>query len=104
MKNDNFGRQIKDILVEETEQIEMSNRLRVSILKNRKKTLKDKISDFLNKEIEIPLVPMVGGFVVVIFLMVFPRDIIDINNTRIVEGGSFNIIFRDERVGVRDEN
>lgn len=104
MKNDNFGRQIKDILVEETEQIKMSNQLKDSILKNKKKSLKDKISDFLNREIEVSLVPMVGSFVVVIFLIAFPRDIIDINDSRVVEGGSFNIIFRDERVSMKYED
>lgn len=104
MKNDDFGRQIKDVLVEETEQIKMSNHLRDSILQNRKKTLKDKIIDFLNREVEVPLVPMVASFVIVVFLMAFPREILDINNTRIVEGSSFNIIFRNEGVSMKYED
>lgn len=97
MKDDNFGSEIKDIFIEESRDINISNSLKDSIMKNRKKTIKDKIKDFLNREIEIPLVPIISGFMIVVFIIGFPKDMMYREDIRVVEGGSFNIIFRDER-------
>lgn len=97
MKDDNFGNEIKDILIEESRDIKMSDSLKNSIIKNRKKTIIDKIREFLNREIEIPLVPIITGFMIVVFIIGFPKDMMYREDIRVVEGGSFNIIFRDER-------
>lgn len=97
MKDDNFGSEIKDILIEESRHIIMSDSLKDSIIKNRKKTIRDKIREFLNREVEIPLIPIISGFAIVVLIIGFPKDMIYREDIRVLEGGSFNIIFRDER-------
>lgn len=98
MDKDRLGHELKIIMEDETKDIELSQGLKDRILMYRKKTLRDKIRDFLNKEIELPLVPMVAGLALLFIMIGVPKDIIyKRENIRIVDIGSSQMIIRDER-------
>ncbi len=98
MDKDRLGNELKIIMEDETKDIELSQGLRDRILIHRKKTLRDKIREFLNKEIELPIIPMVAGFVLLFIMIGVPKDIIyRRENIRIVDIGSSQMIIRDER-------
>jgi len=102
---DKLGLEIKNAMMDETKDMEMTQRLKDKILLHRKKTLREKINEFLNKEIELPLVPVVGSLMLVILITSIPRDIIKNEKIKVVNVGSSQMIFRDEkRVSRNDEN
>lgn len=89
---------MKTIMEDEAKNIELSQGLRDRILKARKKTLRDKIRDFLNMEVELPLVPMMAGFLLLFIMIGVPKDLMELNKTtKVVEIGSSQMIIRDER-------
>ena len=105
MDKDKLGLEIKDIMNNETENIEMTQRLKDKILLHRKKTLREKINEFLNKEIEFPLVPVVGSLMLVLLITSVPKDIIKNEKIKIVNVGSSQMIFREgKEVSISDEN
>lgn len=105
MDKDKLGLEIKNIMNNETENIEMTQRLKDKILLHRKKTFREKINEFLNKEIEMPFVPVIGGFMLIILITSIPVDLMKNDNIKIVNVGSSQMIFRDEkRVSRNDEN
>ncbi|HBD64768.1 MAG TPA: hypothetical protein DC038_10085, partial [Clostridiales bacterium] len=57
---DILGEEIKKIMQEDTFDMTLSSAAVDNILKLRKKRLKEKINEFLNREIEVPLVPVVA--------------------------------------------
>lgn len=90
--------ELKTIMEDEAKNIELSQGLRDRILKARKKTLRDKIRDFLNMEVELPLVPMMAGFLLLFIMIGVPKDLMELNKTtKVVEIGSSQMIIRDER-------
>lgn len=98
MDKDKLGNELKIIMEDETKDMELSQGLRDKILKTRKKTLSNTIKDFLNKEIELPLVPILVGFALLFIVIGIPKDLINTNeNIRIVDIGSSQMIIRDER-------
>lgn len=103
MDKDRLGNKIKFLMEEEVENIELSQELKDRILKYRKKTIKEKIRDFLNREVEIPLLTMVAVFTLIFLIIGVPRDILSKENVSIVNLGSSQIIIRDEgRLGKND--
>lgn len=103
MNRDRLGSEIKLIFEEEAKNIELSQELRDGILKYRKKSIKEKINEFLNKEIEMPLVPVVAVFVLVLLISAFPKDIFKNEDIDIIDIGSSEVIVRVER-GLRDND
>lgn len=98
MNKDKLGDELKTIMEDEAKNIELSQGLRDRILKARKKTLRDKIRDFLNMEVELPLVPMMAGFLLLFIMIGVPKDLMELNKTtKVVEIGSSQMIIRDER-------
>ncbi|WP_313757503.1 hypothetical protein [Tissierella sp.] len=106
MDKDRLGSELKIIMEDETRDMEFTQGLKDRILIHRKKTLRDKIRGFLNKEIELPLVPMVAGFAILFIVVGVPKNLMIRNeNIRIVDIGSSQMIIRDERrVNPRHEN
>lgn len=96
MNKDGLGNELKTIMVEETQGIEMSLELKDKILPHRKRTLRYRIKDFLNKGIEIPLIPMVASLALVMVMTGIPGDLMINKSRRIVDVGSSQIIFREE--------
>lgn len=89
---DPIGNEIKSIFEEETKDMKLSSETFDKILESRKVSLRDKISNFLNKEIEIPLTPAIIGFVLLLGISIFPKgfpstekiEIIDLNGSQII--------------------
>lgn len=104
MDKDRLGNELKSIMEDEVKDIELSQGLKEKILSVRKKTLKDKIKDFLDKEIELPLIPMVAGLALVFILTGVPKDLMKNDNIRVVNIGSSQMIFREKRVSRNDQN
>lgn len=105
MDKDKLGMEIKNIMIDETKEIEMTQRLKDKILLHRKKTFREKINEFLNKEIEFPLVPVVGSLMLVLLITSVPKDIIKNEKIKIVNVGSSQMIFREgKEVSISDEN
>lgn len=106
MDKDKLGNELKIIMEDETKDMELSQGLRDKILRTRKKTLRDIIKDFLNKEIELPLVPIVAGFIIVFMITPIPRDLVGRNEEiRVIDIGSSQMIIREgRRVSQSHEN
>lgn len=106
MGKDKLGIKLKKIMEEETGNIEFSQELKNRILKSREITLKEKIVNFLNKEVEIPLIPAIATFGMIVILIGIPKDIFRREDNFItINIGSSQIIVRNEvKAGGRDEN
>lgn len=102
MDKDRLGNELKSVMEDEVKDIELSLGLKEKILGSRKKTLRDKIKDFLDKEIELPLIPMVAGLALVFILTGVPKDLMKNDNIRVVNIGSSQMIFREKRVSRND--
>lgn len=103
MDKDKFGNELKMVMIDEVKDIEMSKGLMNKILLHRKKTLKEKINNLLDREIELPLVPMIAGFVLTLIIIGIPRDLMINENIRVVNIGSSQMIFREERLVSRND-
>ena len=97
MKN-RFDLELKSIMEEETKDIFMSNELKCRIMeKTRNKSLREKISDVLNRYIEIPIPVAIGVLVAIIIINIVPISKMDISysNVKVIRAGSSEIIIRD---------
>lgn len=94
---DNLGKEIKRIMEEETTGIALSQAVLDNILMHRKKTLKSKISEFLNKEIEIPLAPAIIGFAVLFAVALIPGSMFKSQSERIIDMDGSQVIVRESR-------
>jgi len=101
---DILGEEIKKIMQEDTFDMTLSSAAVDNILKLRKKTLKEKINEFLNREIEVPLVPVVAVFLIVCVIGVVPRDILKVRMEKTVDIGGSQIIFIEGRASGKNEN
>lgn len=94
-KKDNLGEEIKIIMEEETFDMTLSQAALDNILKYKKKTLKEKINEFLNREIEIPLAPVIIGFAALIVLVLIPGDLFKPQKERIINMEGSQVIMRE---------
>lgn len=97
-KKDTLERELKSIMDEDTEGLELSSNIINSIMNSRELTWKDKVNNFLNKEVEIPLSPVMVGFAAIILISVIPKDIFKIEKIQIIEMGSSQILVREKEV------
>lgn len=106
MDRDKLGMEIKKIMEDEARDIEFSQGLKNNILQSRKITIRERIVKFLNKEIELPLIPMIATLSIIVVLTGFPWDLIKKEEmTKTISIGSSQIIIKDEgRVSRRDED
>jgi len=104
IKKDNLGEEIKSIMEEETSDLTLSQTVLDNMFQNRKKTLAEKISEFLNREIEIPLAPAIIVFAALFALMIIPGDLFKSQNERIVEMGGSQVIVRESYEVARNED
>jgi len=104
IKKDNLGEEIKSIMEEETFDLTLSQTALDNIFQNRKKTLTKKISEFLNREIEISLAPAIIGFAALFALIIIPGDLFKSQNERIVEMGGSQVIVRESYEVARNED
>lgn len=92
---DNFGDEIKKIMEEETFGMTLSQETLDNIYKSRKKTIKEKIGEILNKEIEIPLTPAIIGLAALFAITIIPRGMFGIQRERVVDMGGSQVIIRE---------
>lgn len=94
-RKDNFGKEIKSIMEEETFGLTLSQAALDNIFKNRKRTIKEKISEFLNREIEIPLAPVIVGLVALFVITIIPLEAFKSQKERIIDIGGSQVIIRE---------
>lgn len=92
---DNFGDEIKSIMEEETFNLTLSQTALDNIFKSRKKTVKEKINEFLNREIEIPLAPAIVGLAALFAITIIPVDLFNSQKERIIDIGGSQVIIRE---------
>ena len=97
MDKDKLGNELRLIMEEETKDIEISPGLMDKILLQRKRTWKEKISDFLNKEVEIPLIPVVASLALGLMIISIPKDLMVNKNIKVIDLGSSQIIVREDK-------
>ena len=103
MNKDKLGNELRKLMDEEAKDIEISPELMKKILIGRKRTWREKIDEFLNKEIEVPLLPVIASLALAIVIISIPEDFILRENIKVVNIGSSQIIFReDKRVSKND--
>ncbi len=86
---------IKEAMIEETKEIELSQDLIDRIIPKREKTWYEKIKGFLNKEVEIPLVPVLVGIVGLSIITIIPKEIFSQPSMQTINMGDSQIIIRD---------
>lgn len=97
MNKDKLGNELRKLMDEEAKDIEISPELMKKILIGRKRTWREKIDEFLNKEIEVPLLPVIASLALAIMITSIPKDFILRGNIKVVNIGSSQIIFRDDK-------
>lgn len=95
IKKDNLGEEIKNVMEEETFGMTLSQTSLDNILLNGKKPLTKKISDFLNREIKIPLAPAIIGFAALFVIMIIPGDLFKAQQERVIDIGGSHVIMRE---------
>ncbi len=94
-KKDKLGIEIKSIMEEETLDLTLSQKAFDNIIQHRKKSLREKIQEFINKEIEIPVAPAIIGFAALLAVTLIPMDIFKSQNERIIDMGGSYVIIRE---------
>lgn len=100
-KKDLLGLEIKAVMEADTMGMELSSKTIQNIMNTRKRTWRDNLKDFLNKEIEIPLAPALVGFAALLAITSIPKDIFTNQNIKIIDIGSSQMIIREKEVSRR---
>ncbi len=95
---DLLGKEIESLLKEDADNIHLSNKLMEDILNSREKTWREKLEDFLNKEIEIPLAPAIIGFAALLLVSIIPKDIFKNQDVRVINIGSSQVFIKEKEV------
>lgn len=95
-KRDNFEMEIKNIMEEETFDLTLSQKAFDNIIKHRKKSLREKIREFLNKDIEIPLAPAIVGLAALFAITLIPGNVFKSQNEEIINMGNSQVIIRED--------
>lgn len=94
-KRDNLGKEIKDIMEEESFNLTLSQNALDKIHKSRKRTLREKLKGLLNREIEIPLRPIVIGLAAAILITFIPGESYKSYEERVIDIGGSQVIIRE---------
>ncbi|MGO1469233.1 MAG: hypothetical protein ACTHW2_04345 [Tissierella sp.] len=94
---DSFGNEIKKIYEEDVKDINLSPQALDKIIGSRKISLREKIRNFLNKEIEIPLAPAVIGFVLILGISIFPKGFTSKEEIEVIDFSGSQIIITSKR-------
>lgn len=103
-KKDKLGIELKKIMEEETFDMTLSQEATDNILKNKKKKLSQRMNEFLNREIEIPLAPAIIGLAALFAITVIPKNIFDLQERQIINIEGSRIIVRERYEVVKNEN
>ena len=87
---------------EETSDIVLSQKAADNILSHRKKNIKERIDGLLNREIKIPLAPVIIGFAALFAVTLIPWNIFNSQSIKIIDiCGSQVIISESREVGMK---
>lgn len=92
---DLLAEKIRETMIEESKDIEISQDLIDNIMSKREKTWREKLNLLLNKEIEIPLIPLVAGLAGLFFITIIPKEVLSQPSMKTINIGSSHIIIRD---------
>lgn len=92
---DKLGIEIKNIMEEETFDLTLSQKAFDNIIQHRKKSLKEKIREFLNREIEIPVAPAIIGVAALLAVALIPGELFKSQNVKIIDMGGSYVIIRE---------
>jgi len=92
---DKLGIEIKNIMEEETFDLTLSQKAFNNIIQHRKKSLKEKVREFLNREIEIPVAPAIIGVAALLAVTLIPGDLFKSQNVKIIDMGGSYVIIRE---------
>lgn len=95
IEKDKLGEEIKNIMEEETFGMTLSQTSLDNILQRGKKPLFKKISDILNREVEISIAPAIIGFVALLVIMIIPGDLFRSQQETVIEIGGSRVIMRE---------
>jgi hypothetical protein len=98
---DLLGKGIKEIMIDETKNITLSQQSIDKIIKSREITWKDKLNKFLDKEIEIPLAPAIVGFAALFVISILPMDLLKNQEIKVINIGSSQVFLREKEVSKR---
>lgn len=98
---DLLRKEIKEIMIEETKDLSLSYSSIDKIIKSRKKSWKDRLNAFLDKEIEIPLAPAIVGFAALLIISILPKDLFKKQDFKIINIGSSQVFIREKEVSKR---
>lgn len=104
MEKDKLGTELKKIMEEETFDMTLSQAAMDNILAGRKKKLSQKINEFLNKEIEIPLAPVIIGLAALFAITIIPKNIFNLKESHIINIDGSQIIVRESYEVVKNED
>jgi len=93
---DNLSKEIKSIMEEETFDLTLSQKAFDNIIKHRKKSRNEKIREFLNKDIEIPLAPAIVGLAALFAITLIPGNVFKSQNEEIINMGNSQVIIRED--------
>ena len=82
-------------MIEESKGMEISHDLIDRIMSKREKTWKEKLSELLNKEIEIPVVPVLVGITGLFIIAIIPKEVFSQPRMQTINIGNSQIIIRD---------
>src|SRR5690554_5171667 len=91
-----LGREIKNIMEEETFDLTLSQEAFDNIIKYRKKSFKEKVQEFLNRELEIPLAPALVGFAALFIIALIPFDVFKSQDVKVINMGNSHVIIRKD--------
>lgn len=103
-KRDYLGQEIKDIMKEETFGLTLSESTLDDIFKSRKKTKREKISEFLNREVEVPLAPAIIGMVALFAISIIPGEMLKSYEERVIDIGGSQVIIREGKEVGKNES
>ena len=95
---DLLGKEIMEIMIEETKDLSLSQVSIDKIIKSREKTWGDRLNQILDKEIEIPLAPAIVGFAALLVISVLPKDLFKNQEFKIINIGSSQVFVREKEV------
>jgi hypothetical protein len=94
---DSMGNEIKNILEEESIDLKLSSKTVDNIMGSRKVSLLEKVNNFLNMEIEVPLTPAIIGFILILGISIFPKDFITTEKVEIINLNGSQIIMTSKK-------
>ena len=92
---DKLSIEIKNIMEEESIDLTLSQKAFDNIIKHRKKSRNEKIREFLNRDIEIPLAPAIVGLAALFAITLIPAAVFKSHDVKVINMGNSHVIIRE---------